>query len=256
MNGYELSEERLMRFRDGVRRDRPKAAVTESLFARVGANFEHSNTVRHELAFGVRGLLSREPFEDRSDWGEYRTWEFALAQERYVLKSLVRSLPVGDPALGVEQVWERLRPRLSQMQAAVDADLVAISGAIDKELRDAIVVHGDGGWGEGGWRRALASSVWMIGDLDGVPILWAHHEGPTSASAINLRRWARFHRYCPSKQGELLQVDLTPRANKIEVAVYEASFIEVLDAESATTLALLGDPYAAAAESHGSSVEE
>jgi hypothetical protein len=82
-----VSKTRVQRFEEDYLKGRREIGATEKIFKHYGA-FQHKTVANHLISFGFNSLVNKGPFVDGSNWLDMRGWEFAVAEERYLLKKL------------------------------------------------------------------------------------------------------------------------------------------------------------------------
>ena len=82
-----ISETRVQEFENDYLKSRREIGATEKLFRYYGA-FQHKDILNRLVSFGFNQLVNKGPFVDGSNWLDLRGWEFAVAEERHLLKML------------------------------------------------------------------------------------------------------------------------------------------------------------------------
>jgi len=82
-----ISEARVQRFKEDYLKGRQDIGATEKIFRHYGA-FQQQNERNNRASFGFNTLVHKGSFVDGSNWLDLKGWEFAVAEERHLLKNL------------------------------------------------------------------------------------------------------------------------------------------------------------------------
>jgi hypothetical protein len=203
-----LSDTRVANFRRAFVEDRKKAAVVESLFSLSGA-FVRSNDRNDTYAAGFRIRIFKGPFVDRSNWAEYRTWEFAVAAERHLLDRLRTALEQAHPATEpvIAREWVDVLARSDQLCASLLSNgyaptLLAVGGPLDIDMLANAHRHFVPDWE----LEPKLNRPWIIGAHNGLPILH-FRQGEPAVYAVDLRRFGQLTKFSPDIEFKIEEFD-------------------------------------------------
>lgn len=192
-----ISEERKDRFIQEFRKDRAEAATLRALFTKVGA-FREDATKNSEHSFGFAAFLWKGPFVEESNWGEYRTWDFAVASERY-LQGRFEDLLLKSPTKGETRPEAgELAKRCTELVAEAVASqytpsAFVIAGQLDgneivrMQLEYGFTLRYD--------VEGSIQSPWILGYFDSKPVLYIREAKVPRVYAVDLARFAALVRY-------------------------------------------------------------
>jgi len=207
-----VSEARVQRFKDDYLKGRRDIGATEKIFKYYGA-FQY-RTERNELAkSGFNRLVDKGPFVDGSNWADLRGWEFAVAEERYLLKNLHTRL-----AESVNHTSQILSDTITREPDAIldatksmadlldigEATLILLAAHLDTEaivsLEKALTTPG---WELGDELR----TNWVLGKHEESVVLYLNESELNSLYVIDVPRFASVIQYDPLVDLHVLAID-------------------------------------------------
>jgi hypothetical protein len=204
MTNYGLQSSRIRNFQLGFEEARRQSGIVEALARRAGVR-SLSSEVDSLHAFGAKIVARGEPFEDRGNWAEYRPWEFAVAQERFLLSQLADGLS-GVPTISTSILSHSWLGSVAR-STPFETTLITVEGDIDPNLRTSLFLeeaHKNPGYDPlAQFRHSLESTLWLLGAVGPTPILWTRHNGPVHVTALELASVVSFRRFAPESTGEM-----------------------------------------------------
>lgn len=207
-----VSEARVWRFKDDYLKGRQDIGATEKVFKYYGA-FQYRIERNDLTSFGFNKLVHKGPFVDGSNWADLRGWEFAVAEERHLLKSLHTHLAESASHTGqilsdnvARQPGEILSAAQSMTDLLVEGDrsLIVLATHLDIEtmlsLNKALTTQG---WELGDELR----TNWVLGKHENCPVLYLNDEDLNSLYIVNLPRFASLVQYDPRVDLHILAID-------------------------------------------------
>ena len=192
-----ISEDRKRRFLKNYRADREKASTIEKLFERAGAFVRNPETNKKNL-LGIDALIRKVPFCDLPNWAEYRTWEFAVATESYLLKLFKKLIGESEKQPSKRMNAEELSLAMSAASDAAaengDHDLVLVfTGDISTD--EVVDLYQLGAMKPSWGNDAIFDSPWILGLRDGLPILQLPEQEPPDVCAVDLAKLATLTKF-------------------------------------------------------------
>lgn len=211
----EISAERKGRFLAQYREDRNKAATLRSLFEGADA-FRRVSQRDPKHSFGFATLLRKGPFVEGSNWGEYRTWDFAVACEEYLL-SLFEDILLSAPTFG--EIPPRAADLACQCRVLIDEagkvhftpSAIVICGqlegneAVEMQMRHGFTPRYDVPNG--------IRTPWILGYFAGKPVVYFREAKKPRLYVVDLAQFAELVQY-DDVEFELEEID-DPRAREL-----------------------------------------
>jgi len=176
--------------------------AVEKIFRYYGA-FQHKAMPNHLTSFGFNQLVNKGPFVDNSNWLDLRGWEFAVAEERHLLKTLhtrltdsvshtCQTLPDAiDPQ--PERILDTVK-KMADLVGKQDGCLIVIAAHLDVDT----VVSLDKLLTTPGWELGDdLRTNWILGKHEGCPIFHLNEPSLHSLYAIDVPRFASLIQYDP-----------------------------------------------------------
>ena len=207
-----VSEARVQRFEDDYLKGRREIGATEKIFRYYGA-FQHKDIPNRLTSFGFNQLVNKGPFVDGSNWLDQRGWEFAVAEERHLLKKLSTLLAESVNRTG-QTLTDTITPqpegildatkRMTDLLGKRDKSLIVIAAHLDVDtvvsLNKALTTPR---WELGDDLR----TNWILGKHGGCPVLHLNDPDSSSLYAIDIPRFASLIQYDPLVDLQVLAID-------------------------------------------------
>ena len=207
-----VSEARVQRFKDDYLKGRKDIGAMEKIFKYYGA-FQY-RTERNDLAsFGFNKLVHKGPFVDASNWADLRGWEFAVAEERHLLKGLHAHLAESVSHTGQILSDDIIRQpdgildaakRMVDLLGARERSLLILAAHLDTEtivsLNKALTTAG---WELGDELR----TTWILGKHEGCPVLYLNEPDSNNLYIVDVPRFAALVQYDPQADLNVLAID-------------------------------------------------
>ena len=207
-----VSEARVQRFEDDYLKGRREIGATEKVFRYYGT-FQHKTIPNRLASFGFNTLFNKGPFVDGSNWLDLRGWEFAVAEERYLLKKLHDCLAEsinrtgqtmsGTVAAQPEGILGAAK-RMADLLGERSKSLIVIAVHLDI---DAIV----------SLEKALTTPRWeladelrtnrILGKYEDCPVLHLNDQDSRSLYIVDIPRFASLIQYDPLVDLQVLAID-------------------------------------------------
>jgi len=207
-----LSETRIQKFKDDYLKGRRDIGATEKIFRYFGT-FQHKTTVNRLASFGFNTLVNKGPFVDGSNWGDLRGWQFAVQEERYLLKKLHGYLVQSISGTG-QVVPDTVPPkadrilkaskRMADLLGRRHRSLIVLAAHLDI---DAIVTL----------ERALTTPTWdlddelrtnwILGKYEDCPVLHLNDQDSMSLYVVDVPRFASLIQYDPVVDLQVSAID-------------------------------------------------
>lgn len=207
-----VSEARVQRFEDDYLKGRREIGATEKVFRYYGA-FQHKTTPNRLASFGFNTLVNKGPFVDGSNWLDLRGWEFAVAEERYLLKKLHDCLVESINRTGQtmpstvaaqpEGILDAAK-RMAELLGERSKSLIVIAAHLDI---DAIV----------SLEKALTTPRWeladelrtnrILGKYQDCPVLHLNDQDSRSLYIVDIPRFASLIQYDPLVDLQVSAID-------------------------------------------------
>ena len=218
-----VSEARIQRFREDYLKGRRDIGATEKLFGHCGA-FQHRNE-RNDLAtFGFNTLVHKGPFVHGSNWADLKGWEFAVAEERRLLKDLHTHL-----AESASQSGQMLPNNVTRQPSGILSAAKAMSGLLaDRGFRTSLVVvatHLDidtlvaltqvltiPDW-------ELTNDLrtnWILGKHGSNPVLYINNYDLNSLYVVDVQRFAKLVQFDPMVELSIQTMDEAKAQHMLE----------------------------------------
>ncbi len=207
-----VSETRVRRFEDDYLKGRREIGATEKIFRYYGA-FRHKATPNHLASFGFNELINKGAFVDDSNWADLRGWEFAVEEERYLLKKLHdclaesinrtgQTLP-GTVAAQPERILDAVK-MMAGLLSERSKSLIVIAAHLDI---DTIV----------SLEKALTTPRWeltdelrpnrILGKYEDRPVLHLNDQDSRSLYIVDVLRFASLIQYDPLTDLQVSAID-------------------------------------------------
>ncbi len=207
-----LSEARVQRFEDDYLKGRREIGAAEKIFRYYGT-FQHKAIPNRLTSFGFNRLENRGPFVEGSNWLDLRGWEFAVAEERHLLKKLSTLLMESVSRTG-QTLPDTTTPqpegiidtakRMADLLDKCDRSLIVIAAHLEVDtvisLNKALTTPG---WELGDDLR----TNWILGKHDGCPILHLNDSDSSSLYVVDILRFASLIQYEPLVDLQVLAID-------------------------------------------------
>jgi hypothetical protein len=202
-----VSEARVQRFKEDYLKGRRNIGATEKIFNHCGA-FQHRNE-RNDLAtFGFNRLVHKGPFVDGSNWADLRGWEFAVAEERWLLKHLHTHLSESASQSGHVLAYNVPRQPSDILSAAdslagllgeqgFEASLVVVATHLDIDTLVALT-------------PALTDDLrtnWILGKHGSYPVLYINDHDLDSLYVVDVQRFAKLVQLDPLVELSIQSID-------------------------------------------------
>jgi hypothetical protein len=207
-----ISETRVKRFEDDYLKGRRAISATEKIFRHFGA-FQHSTSPNRLTSFGFNTLVNKGPFVDGSNWLDLRGWEFAVAEERHLLKKLSTFLAESVSHTG-QMLTDTITPqpegildatkRMADLLGKHDKSLIVIAAHLDVDT----IVSLDKALTTPGWELGDdLRTNWILGKNVGCPVLHLDDSDSGSLYVIDIPRFASLVQYDPLVDLQVLAID-------------------------------------------------
>ncbi len=216
-----VSEARVQRFKDNYLKSRHDIGATEKIFKYYGA-FQHRDERNDLASFGFNKLVHKGFFVDGSNWADLRGWEFAVAEERHLLKGLYAHLAESVSHTGqilsddiIRQPDEILdaAKRMADLLCAREDSLIILATNLDTEtivsLNKTLTTAG---WEVGDELR----TNWILGKHEGCPILYLNEPDFNNLYVIDVPRFASLVQYDPVADLHVLAIDEVTAEHMLE----------------------------------------
>jgi len=207
-----LSEARVQKFEDDYLKGRRETGATEKIFSYYGA-FQHKTTPNRLASFGFNRLENKGLFVDGSNWLDLRGWEFAVAEERYLLKKLHDCLAesinrtgqtlTGTVAVQPEGILDAAK-RMADLLGKRGKSLIVLAAHLDVDtivsLEKALTTP----------RWELTDELitnWILGKYEDCPILHLNDPDSSSLYTIDIPRFASIVQYDPLVDLQVSAID-------------------------------------------------
>lgn len=218
-----VSEARVERFKEDYLEGRRDIGATEKIFRFYGA-FQHQNERNDSVSFGFNRLVHKGPFVDGSNWADLRGWEFAVAEERRLLKDLhthlVESASQTDQLLSdniSRQSGEILHTATKMSDLLVDrsfcGNLIVVAAHLEIEtlvsLKKALTTPS--------WELTDdLRTNWILGKHESCPVLHLNDQDLNSLYVVDVPRFASLVQYHPLVDLHVLPIDETTAKRILE----------------------------------------
>lgn len=216
-----VSEARVQRFKDDYLRGRQDIGAMEKIFKYYGA-FQY-RTERNDLAsFGFNKLVHKGPFVDGSNWADLRGWEFAVAEERHLLKVLHAHLEESVSHTGQilsddiirqpDEIMDAAK-RMADLLGAQERSLIVLAAHLDTETIVSLnKVLTTAGWELGDELR----TNWILGKHEGCPVLYLNEPDLNNLYIVDVPRFASLVQYDPLADLHVLAIDKAAAEHMLE----------------------------------------
>lgn len=199
-----ISAVRVKAFREDYLKSRQAIGATEKIFRWCGA-FQPERDTKEEAAFGFNRLVSKGPLVEGSNWGDLGGWDFAVAQERYLLGRLQEELSTGvgqtgqtlpeafaRDANGIMHAAASLSARLAEVGFEPSVIVLAadLGGELLIKLEEKVTVQG--------WQlpEELRTN-WILGKYEKQPVLYIGNASLSEVYAVDVRSFATLVQFEP-----------------------------------------------------------
>jgi len=207
-----VSEARVQKFKDDYLKGRQDIGAMEKIFKYYDA-FQY-RTERNDMAsFGFNKLVHKGPFVDGSNWADLRGWEFAVAEERHLLKGLYAHLAESVSHTGqilsddiIRQPDEILdaAKRMADLLCARERSLIILATNLDTET----IVSLNKTLTTAGWEVGYELRTnWILGKHEGCPILYLNEPDLNNLYVIDVPRFASLVQYDPEADLHVLAIN-------------------------------------------------
>lgn len=207
-----VSEARVQRFEDDYLKGRREIGATEKIFRYYGT-FQHKATPNRLTSFGFNRLVNKGPFVDGSNWLDLRGWEFAVAEERHLLKKLHTLLAESINHTG-QTLTDTIAPqpegildaanRMADLLGEHDKNLIVLATHLDI---DTVVSLGKAlttpSWELGDELR----TNWILGKHGDCPVLYLNDPDLSSLYVVDVPRFVSLVQYDPLVDLQVLAID-------------------------------------------------
>ena len=199
-----ISEERVQRFKEDYLKGRQDIGATEKIFRYFDA-YQMKNEQHDSAYFGFNRLVPKGSFVDDSNWADLRGWEFAVAEERWLLNNLYikmaesisktgQTLPGSiakhpDEILGtIEKISEIMKGH------GYCGNLIVVATDLNTEtiisLEKLITIPS--------WELSDdLKTNWILGKHEDFPILYIKNKDLKTLFVVDVRRFASLLQYEP-----------------------------------------------------------
>lgn len=209
-----ISEARVQRFKEDYLKGCQDIGATEKIFRHYGA-FQHRNERNDPASFGFDRLVHKGPFVDGSNWGDLSGREFAVVEERRLLKDLHTHL-----AESASQSGQMLPDNVTRQPSGILSAATAMSGLLaDRGFRASLVVvatHLDIDT-----RVALTQALtipdwqltddlrtnWILGKHGSYPVLYVKDHDLNSLYVVDVQRFAKLVQFDPLVELSIQPID-------------------------------------------------
>jgi hypothetical protein len=216
-----VSETRVQRFREDYLKGRQDIGATEKIFRHYGA-FLYRNEQNDRACFGFNSLVYKGPFVDGSSWLDQRGWEFAVAEERYLLKKLHEHLAKSISHTGqivsnniIQQPNEILdaAKMMADSLGAHDRSLIVLAAHLDTET----IVSLNKALTTAGWElEDELRTNWILGKYEGCPVLYLNELDLNNLYVVDAPRFASLIQYDPIINLHVLSIDEAAAGRMLE----------------------------------------
>lgn len=209
-----VSEARVQRFKEDYLKGRRDIGAMEKIFRYCGA-FQHQNERNDSTSFGFNKLVHKGPFVDDSNWADLRGWEFAVAEERRLLKDLHAYL-----AESASQTGQMLSDNITRHPSEILRTATRISALlVDRGFRGNLIVVATHLEVEALvlLEKALTTpsweltndlrTNWILGKHANCPVLYLNDQDLNSLYVVDVARFATLVQYNPSVDLHVLPID-------------------------------------------------
>lgn len=207
-----VSEVRVQRFEDDYLKGRREIGATEKIFRYYGA-FQHKAIPNRLVSFGFNQLVNKGPFVDGSSWLDLRGWEFAVAEERHLLKML-HVLLADSISHTSQMLTDTIAPRpegildaanrMANLLGKSSKNLIVLATHLDTEtivsLEKALTTPK---WELGDDLR----TNWILGKHEGYPVLYHNDPDLSSLYVVDIPSFASLVQYDPLVDLQVLSID-------------------------------------------------
>jgi hypothetical protein len=207
-----ISEARVQRFKEDYLKGRQDIGATEKIFRHYGA-FQQQNERNNRASFGFNMLVYKGPFVDGSNWADLKGWEFAVAEERHLLKNLHDNL--AESVIHTGQVLSEIvapqpegilnaAKRMADLLGDRAKSLIVLATHLDTEtmlsLNKALTTPG---WELGDELK----TNWILGKHEHCPVLYLNDPDLDSLYIVDVTRFASLVQYDPLVDLRVLAID-------------------------------------------------
>ncbi len=207
-----ISKARVQRFEDDYLKGRREIGATEKIFRYYDA-FQHKAIPNRLVSFGFNQLVDKGPFVDGSNWLDLRGWEFAVAEERHMLKML-HVLLADSVSHTSQMLTDTIAPRPEEILDAANRmtnllgksskNLIVLATHLDTEtivsLEKTLTTPK---WELGDDLR----TNWILGKHKGYPVLYYNDPDLSSLYVVDIPSFASLVQYDPLVDLQVLSID-------------------------------------------------
>jgi hypothetical protein len=216
-----VSETRVQAFEDDYLKGRKEIGAAEKIFRYYGV-FQHKATPNHLTSFGFNQVVNKGPFVDGSNWLDLRGWEFALAEESHLLKTLHTRL--ADSVSHSHQTFpDAIAPqpegildtakKMADLLGKQDQCLIVIAAHLDVDT----VVSLDKLLTTPGWELGdELRTNWILGKHEGRLILHLNDPDLDSLYVVDVPKFASLVQYDPIVDLKVLTIDEVTAKHMLE----------------------------------------
>jgi len=216
-----VSEARVQRFRDDYLKGRQGIGAMERIFKYFGA-FQFRNERNDLASFGFIKLVHKGPFVDGSNWADLRGWEFAVAEERHLLKDLHDNLEESVSNTGQILSNDIIRQpdaildatkRMADLLGARERSLIILATHLDTETIVSL-------------NKVLTTADWeledelrtnrILGKHEGCPVLYLNEPDLNNLYIVDVPRFASLVQYTPQADLHVLAIDKAAAERMLE----------------------------------------
>jgi len=207
-----ISTVRVQKLKDDYLKGRRDIGATEKIFKYFGA-FQRQNKANNLASFGFNVLLDRGPFVDNSNWLDQKGWEFAVAEERYLVDKVLTHLAHSVSTTG--QMLSSTATRKPHEILGTAKKIINLMGK-NKESLLVLAAHMDTeiifqlkkelttpDWELGDELR----TNWILGKHENCPILYLKDSDLGALYVVDLPHFASLIQYDPEVDLHVLAID-------------------------------------------------
>lgn len=216
-----VSEARVQRFKDDYLKGRQDIGAMEKIFKYYGA-FQYRTERNYLVSFGFNKLVRKGPFVDGSNWADLRGWEFAVAEERHLLKSLHAHLAESLSHTGQILSDDIIRQpdgildaakRMADLLGTRERSLIILAAHLDTET----IVSFNKALTTAGWELGdELRTNWILGKHEGCPVLYLNEPDLNNLYIVDVPRFASLVQYDPLADLHVLAIDEAAAGRMLE----------------------------------------
>ncbi|MCW4011781.1 MAG: hypothetical protein NWF07_02185 [Candidatus Bathyarchaeota archaeon] len=246
-----LSDTRVQKFKDDYLKSREEIGATEKIFKYYGS-FKQQSTLNHLKNFGFNKLVHKGPFVDGSNWSDIGGWEFAVAEERYLLNKLHACLTESTGHTG-QTLPTAIAPQPDRIFGAAKqmVDLLGNSGQnliiLAAHLDIDVIVSLNKVLTTPRWELGdELRTNWILGKYEDCPVLHLGDSTSNCLYVVDIPRFAALVQYDPKVDLQVLAIDeaaakqilennpdlkldISTILSKVHLFLYQSYEIQVLD---------------------------